>query len=246
MFTVWNVPERRTTLDIDFLARYDNQVASIEKVVKDVCDEKVFPDGLAFDPDTVTGQKIKEDADYEGVRVRFRGFLERSRIPMQIDFGFGDVVSPKPKGIDYPALLDFPKPRLKGYPVETVVAEKFEAMVKLGFLNSRMKDFYDLWLIIRQFDFKGSDLAEAIQKTFQHRKTLLPGKPPLFAEEIYDERSDRQMLWKAFLTKNQIKHAPQQLGEIAKIIENFLAEPLQTIGKKQSFRDVASKEDRDE
>ena len=130
--------------------------------------KKIFvtPDGLMFDPKTVKGQKIKEGAEYEGVRVKFRGFLERIRISMQIDVAFGDVIYPKPKIINYPVILDFPKPLLRGYPVESVVSEKFEAMVKLGLLNSRMKDFYDIWLMLRQFDFDGSKLTEALKRTF--------------------------------------------------------------------------------
>lgn len=235
MFTVWQVPERRTTLDIDFLAQYDNQAAKIEEVIKEICQVKVVPDGLLFDPATVAGQKIKEDADYEGVRVRFRGFLERARIPMQIDIGFGDIVYPRPKVIDYPTILDFPKPHLKGYPPESVVSEKFEAMVKLGLLNSRMKDFYDLWLMTRQFDFDRANLGEALKRTFAHRKTELPEKPPLFAEEIYDETSDRQTLWKAFLQKGQIQNTPQKLKEIARTIEDFLSHPIEAIHKKSEF-----------
>lgn len=235
MFTVWDIPERRTTLDIDFLARHDNQIASIEKVIREVCEIQVPPDGLVFDSKTVSGQKIKEDADYEGVRIKFLGFLERSRIPMQIDMGFGDVIYPKARTIDYPAILDFPKPHLKGYPVESVVSEKFEAMVKLGLLNSRMKDFYDLWLLIRRFDFNGENLAEALKKTFTHRKTPLLQEGPLFAEEIYDENSDRQTLWKAFLNKGQTKHAPEELGATAKIIEKFLVKPLEAIALDKKF-----------
>lgn len=235
MFTVWQVPQRRTTLDIDFSARYDNQIATIEKVIKDVCKVLVTPDGLVFDSQTVKGQKIKEDADYEGVRVKFRGFLERSRIPMQIDVGFGDIIYPKPKVIDYPVILDFPKPHLKGYPAESVVSEKFEAMVKLGLLNSRMKDFYDIWLMMRQFDFDGLKLAEALKRTFEHRKTSLPEHKPLFAEEIYDEKSDRQTLWKTFLRKGDIKHAPEKLSTTAREIENFLVKPLDAIRKSQEF-----------
>jgi len=138
MFTVWNVLERRSTLDIDLLARVDNQITSIEKMIKDICKMEVVPDGLVFDPETVKGQRIKEDADYEGIRVKLLGLLNRSRIHMQIDIGFGDITYPKPKLIEYPVILDFPKPHLKGYPVESVVSEKFEAMVKLGLLNSRM------------------------------------------------------------------------------------------------------------
>ncbi len=235
MFTVWQVPQRRTTLDIDFSAHYDNQIATIEKVIRDVCKVSVTPDGLVFDSQTVKGQKIKEDADYEGVRVKFRGFLERSRIPMQIDVAFGDVIYPKPKTINYPVILDFPKPHLKGYPLESVVSEKFEAMVKLGLLNSRMKDFCDIWLMMHQFSFDGLKLVKALKGTFGHRKTSLPEHKPLFAEEIYDEKSDRQALWKAFLKKGDIKYIPEKLSTTATEIEQFLIKPLDTIHKSQKF-----------
>lgn len=235
MFIVWDVPERRTTLDIDFLANYDNQITEIEKVMKDVCRISVQVDGLIFDAETVKGQKIKEDADYEGVRVRFLGFLDRSRISMQIDVGFGDVLYPKPKEIDYPVILDLPKPHLKGYASETVVSEKFEAVVQLGVLNSRMKDFYDIWLMMRQFDFDGSQLAEALKRTFAHRKTLFPQGKQLFVEEIYDEKSNHQTLWKTFLSKGNIKHAPDKLSTLARGIEAFLVKPIDAINKGQDF-----------
>ena len=235
LFTAWQIPERRTTLDIDFLARYDNQAASIEAVVKDVCEVSVDPDGLIFDVKTIQGRKIKEDADYEGVRVRFIGFLERARLPMQIDVSFGDIVFPKTRVIDYPVILDLPKPHLKCYPVESVISEKFEAMVKLGLLNSRMKDFFDIWLTMHQFDFNGANLAGALKKTFNHRKTDLPKERPLLAEEIYDEKSDRQTLWKAFLRKGDIKNTPEKLAAIAKEIEEFLIKPLDAISKGLEF-----------
>ncbi len=235
LFTAWKVPERRTTLDIDLLARHSNQIAEIERVVREVCAVKAIPDGLRFDPASVAGARIKEDADYEGVRVRFVGFLGKSRIPMQIDFGFGDVIFPTPRKIDYPVILDFPAPKLKGYAPETVVSEKFEAMVQLGSLNSRMKDFYDLWLLIHQFDFKGEELVGAIKKTFHHRKTPLPQTKSFFADEIYDEKSDRQTLWKAFLTKGRIKHAPEKLNTVAKGIEKFLKDPVGAIIRDQKF-----------
>ena len=235
MFTVWQVLQRRTTLDIDFSSTYDNQIATIEKVIRDVSKVSVAPDGLVFDSQTIKGQKIKEDADYGGVRIKFRGFLERARIPMQIDVGFGDVIYPKPKTINYPVILDFPKPHLKGYPAESVISEKFEAMVKLGLLNSRMKDFYDIWLMMRQFDFNGSKLAEALKRTFEHRKTSFPQDRSLFADEIYDEKSDRQTLWKAFLKKGDIKHAPEKLQATAREIEEFLIKPLDAINKVQGF-----------
>jgi len=235
LFAVWQMPERRTTLDIDFLGRFDNQVVAIEAVMRDVCDVAIDPDGLKFDSTTVQGLKIKEDADYEGVRIKFTGFLERARIPMQIDVGFGDIVHPKIRVIDYPVILDFPKPHLNGYPQESVISEKFEAMIKLGLLNSRMKDFYDIWLMMRQFEFKGANLIEAIKKTFKHRKTDIPQNKPLFADEIYDEKSDRQTLWNAFLKRGDIQHAPDTLSVTAKEIETFLVEPIVAINKKVEF-----------
>lgn len=235
LFAVWQIPDRRTTLDIDFLARFDNEVTAIEKVMKEVCDTNVDPDGLNFDSQTVKGMKIKEDADYEGVRVKFTGFLNRAKIPMQIDVGFGDIVYPKTKVIYYPVILDFPKPHLNGYPQESVISEKFEAMIKLGLLNSRMKDFYDIWLMARQFEFNGANIASAIKKTFNNRKTDIPNKKPLFANEIYDEKSDRQTLWNAFLKKGDIQHAPETLSVTAKEIESFLIEPILALNKNVKF-----------
>jgi predicted nucleotidyltransferase component of viral defense system len=235
MFTVWQLPERRTTLDIDFAAYYDNRIEAVEKMIKDICRISMSQDGLIFDPQTVKGSRIKEEADYEGVRIKFTGFLERSRIPMQIDVAFGDIIYPKSRVIDYPVILDFPKPHLKGYPIESVISEKFETMIKLGLLNSRMKDFYDIWLMMRRFDFDGLKLSEALKRTFTHRKTILPKDRPLFSEEIYDDKSDRQMLWKAFLRKGNIKHAPEKLSITAREIEDFLVKPLDAIKKKQKF-----------
>ncbi|MDP3980561.1 MAG: nucleotidyl transferase AbiEii/AbiGii toxin family protein [Chlamydiota bacterium] len=235
MFMVWHMPERRTTLDIDLLALCDNKIGGIEKMIKDICKAGVISDGLIFDDKTLKSQRIKEDADYEGIRVKFVGFLERSRIPMQIDIAFGDNIYPNPKTIEYPVILDYPKPKLKGYPAESIISEKFEAMIKLGLLNSRMKDFYDIWLMMRQFDFNGSRLVEALKRTFEKRKTVLSQSKPLFAEEIYDEKSDRQTLWKAFLKKADVGHAPEKLSSIAKAIEKFLFNPLVAISKGEKF-----------
>lgn len=235
MFTVWDVPQRRTTVDIDFLARFDNQIEKIEQVIKDVCVVKTPTDGLIFDTMTVKGQRIKEDADYEGVRVNFLGFLEKSKIPMQIDIAFGDVIIPKPSEVDYPTLLDFPSPHLKGYTFESVVAEKFEAMIKLGTLNSRMKDFYDVWLMTRQFNFEGKNLVAAIKATFENRETPLPSGKPLFAAGIYADESVQATMWKAFLKKNPIKSAPDSFKAVVSAVEEFLSKPVTAIAAGQEF-----------
>jgi len=238
LFTAWNIPERRTTLDIDFLARFDNEVTAVETVIKDICHVEVNSDGLIFDSKTVEGRKIKEDADYGGVRIKFIGFLDRTRIHMQIDIGFGDIVYPKTKIIDYPVILDLPKPNLNGYPQESVISEKFEAMIKLGVLNSRMKDFYDIWLLKRQFEFQGMHLVEAIKKTFSHRKTDIPQNKPLFADEIYNEKSDKQLLWSTLVKKGDIQHAPKTLSATANEIENFLIDPVLAINDKVKFEKI--------
>ena len=172
LFRVWDVPDSRATRDIDFLAFLDNSPENLVAVFRDVCTIE-GDDGLAFDADSVDAKTIKEDADYEGVRVRFRGLLGKARITMQIDIGFGDKVHPGVVRADYPVILDLPAPALRMYPPETVVAEKVEAMVHLGSLNSRMKDFYDVWRLARQFEFDDSVLSEAIKQTFDNRGTEL-------------------------------------------------------------------------
>ena len=113
---------------------------------------------MSFDADTVHAVRITEDAKYEGIRVRVRGILGKARVSVQIDIGFGDVIVPKADLVSYPAILYFPAPELKGYTMESTISEKFQAMVKLGVLNSRMKDFYDIWFLSRRFDFKGEIL----------------------------------------------------------------------------------------
>lgn len=149
---------------------------------------------------------------------------------MQIDIGFGDVVTPKPSEIKYPTILDFPAPHLQGYNFETVIAEKFEAMIKLGSLNSRMKDFYDIWLTTRQFEFDIKKLAAAIKATFRHRKTELPSGKPIFPAEIHDEKSAQATMWKAFLKKGELKNTPATLNAVATAIEEFLSKPITIAG----------------
>ncbi|HDQ26388.1 MAG TPA: nucleotidyl transferase AbiEii/AbiGii toxin family protein [bacterium] len=221
-FLVRDIPDRRTTLDADFQADYDNSTVKIAGMVKEICSIQAEDDGIKFDSRTINAVKIKEATEYSGVRVKLIAYMERTRIPVQIDFAFGDVIYPEAKEVKYPVLLDFTAPKLKGYPPETVMSEKFEAMVKLGDLNSRMKDFYDVWLIIRKIKPDKSEVAKAVKKTFEHRKTALPSTGKLFSGDIYDENSDRQKLWQAFLNKNGIKNAPLKLSAVAGEIEKFL------------------------
>ena len=187
MLHVWEAPLARATRDLDFLGRTTNSLENLESNVRDACTLDVEPDGMAFDPEGVTAGRIKEDAEYTGVRVRFEGLLGKARVPMQIDVGFGDVITPSAETITYPTLLDFPAAELSGYPRETVVAEKFHAMVYSGTANSRMKDFYDVWLLATNFAFTGSLLAAAITATFAHRKTAVDAATIAFTTDFTDQ-----------------------------------------------------------
>ena len=222
MFTAWGAPASRPTKDIDLLARADNAVAAVTAVMAEVCGEAVDADGLVFDLGSVAGQAIKEDADYSGVRVTFLVTLQTARVSMQIDVGFGDVVTPAATMTDYPVLLDFAAPRLLGYPRETVVAEKFEAMTKLGLLNSRMKDFYDLWLLARQFDFDGPTLTTAIRRTFENRKTNVASLPTALTPAFGGDAT-KQAQWQGFLRKSKLGDAPTALQAVVDALVPFLS-----------------------
>ena len=169
MLAAWYGLASRPTMDIDLLGKIDNSLEVITTAIKDACLVDVEADGISFNDETVEAVRITEDAEYEGVRARVHGSLGTARISIQIDIGFGDVVVPNPSTVSYPVILDLPAPELKGYTMESTIAEKFQAMVKLGVLSSRMKDFCDIWVLSRTFDFKGEILAEAIVKTFENR-----------------------------------------------------------------------------
>jgi hypothetical protein len=220
MLRVWRSPEFRPTMDIDMLGRIGNEEGGIVARMREVMAEDVEPDGLIFDPNSIQSERITENADYEGVRVRFRGMLDSARITMQVDIGFGDIIYPGPEELDLPTMLNSPAPRLLCYSRESAIAEKFDIMVKLGVLNSRMKDFYDIWLLSRQFDFDGMKLAEAIRQTFQRRGTLIPARIEAFEQTFIDAR---QVQWSAFCERLQQDHVPESFKDVVTAVENFIA-----------------------
>lgn len=224
MFIVWNAPYSRSTRDIDFLGYIKNDIETFTTIVKEICLLDVEPDGITFNVNSVTGERIKEDAEYEGIRVNFTGYLGNAKIPMQLDIGFGDIVTIEAPDIIYPSLLDFPSPILRGYPRETVIAEKFQAMADLGENNSRIKDFYDIWLLANQFEFEIKTLANAIQSTFTNRKTPLTMDTELFTEE-FALNSILQTRWQAFLNKSKLNNAPSEFKIVMTTIKTFL-EPV--------------------
>ena len=219
MLRAWRSPELRPTMDIDMLGRTSNEVASIVTQIRDILAVSVDPDGMVFNPDTIQAESITEDADYEGIRIRFRSALDSARVTLQIDIGFGDVVFPEPEKADLPAMLDFPAPRLLCYSRESAIAEKFEAMVKLGELNTRMKDFYDIWLLSRQFDFEGATLAESVRLTFARRGTAMPEDIVALTNEFADAK---QVQWSAFCKRLQGSHVPASFAEVVTAVKLFL------------------------
>lgn len=232
LFRVWMIPDSRATRDMDFLAYVDNSIDELHKIVRDVIVTEVPDDGLLFDPGSVEAQRIKEDADYEGVRVRFNGLLGKARIRMQIDVGFGDVVHPAAVEGQFPVLLDHPIPTLRLYPPETVTAEKVEAMIHLGALNSRMKDFYDVWCLSKLNSFDGSTLLKAIRKTLENRKTVAIPFAELSGELA--ESNEKQPQWAAFVKKSMVD-APGDFADVLEEIGDMLSLVLDAISSEADF-----------
>lgn len=221
MLRVWGTPTARPTMDIDLLGRLANQIEHIVEVIQSICRQEVEEDGMTFDAGSVEAHRIAEDAEYEGVRATFSAHLGNARLPMQIDIGFGDVVVPGPMPLVYPTLLDLPAPNLNGYPRETAIAEKFQAMARLGLINSRMKDYFDIYTLSRQFDFDGPPLAEAIRRTFAHRDTDILDSPVALSEQFASD-SNKGKQWVAFARKLRTDSVPQDLRVIVTQISAFL------------------------
>ncbi len=237
MLVAWKTPDFRPTKDIDFLARMPNDVESVVSVFRDACGQPVEEDGLNFDATSIKGKVIKEDAEYEGVRVTFLGLLQKSRISMQIDVGFGDVIVPEAALHEYPTILNFEAPRLLSYSRETAIAEKFQAMVKLEELNSRMKDFFDIWLLSRQFDFDGAMLSEAVRQTFANRDTRVTSSPVAWTS-AFTEDPAKQTQWAGFLRKSRLEGSPATLAEVVKAIADFLRPVAAAVESGTAFRNL--------
>ncbi len=222
LFAVWG-PEyqRRTTLDVDLLGFTENSLGNLEQIARMVCETEVPDDGITFDLESIKAQRIKEDADYEGVRIRAFALLEKSRIPLQIDIGFGDALVPDAVPSTLPSMLGFPAPTLRCYQSLTMIAEKFEAMIKMGSLNSRMKDFYDLWNITRHETLAGAELQQACAATFENRKTAFSLEDDFFSAD-FATSAMKQTQWAAFLRKQGIEDgAPSRFEEVATALHVF-------------------------
>ena len=234
MLVAWRAPILRATRDIDLLARTSNDLDGIKHIISEICQADLPDDGVWFDPDSVTTTRIAEDADYEGVRATFAGRLATTRLSMQIDIGFSDVVTPGTVEISYPTILDYPAPVLRAYNRETVIAEKFDAMVSLGRLNSRMKDFFDVWLLASTSDFSGADLSAAILATFRRRGTELTAVPQAFEDDFLFDPS-KQSQWTGFLKRMRPSEAPSTFSDAVTSIRVFLQPVHEALCSGDSF-----------
>jgi predicted nucleotidyltransferase component of viral defense system len=236
LFLAWGTSIYRPTRDIDFLGFTANELDSLMRIIQVICEQQVEPDGLIFDAQSANSARIREDADYEGVRVNLTGYLGKAKIPLQIDIGFGDIVYPAPVTLQYPTLLRLSAPRLRGYPPETVLAEKLQALVFLGNVNSRMKDFYDLWVLAKQFDFDGRELQEAILHTFQQRNTALPEEIPVGLSDSFT--AENQAQWQAFIKRTRIAETPFSFSDIIRVLKGLTIPLLQISASGNTFTGV--------
>ncbi len=235
LFELWTHHPYRPTRDLDLEGQGENSITRIKQVFAEIIGIPVEDDGLIFDPKSLRVARIKEEQEYEGLRINFIARLERAKIHIQVDVGFGDIIVPAPEEIEYPRMLDFPSARLMAYPKETVVAEKLEALVKLGMVNTRMKDFYDLWKLSRDFDFDGELLCKAIKATFERRRTKIPSDIPVALTEEFSRDAQKARQWQAFVRKSNLDHDGVSLHAVAADITEFLIPTLQAIGSSQRF-----------
>ena len=233
LFDLWFEIPHRPTRDADLLGFGSAEIPHVEAAFRDICAVEL-DDGIRFQPDSVHAEEIRKEANYSGVRVTLIGLLDGARCPVQVDVGFGDVVTPGPEAVDYPVLLpDMPVPRLRAYPRYTVIAEKLEALVLLGIANSRMKDYFDLWILSRYTDFDGDLLCKAIHATFERRRTPLPEGVPVGLSDEFAEDRQKQTQWQAFLRKNALVELA--LSEVVAGLRAFLSPPLDALRHAAAF-----------
>lgn len=215
----WFDDPHRGTRDLDLLGFGDPSpelmLATFREILAQAAD-----DGVEFDVDALCVDRIREELEYGGLRLRTIASISGARISLTIDVGFGDALEPGAEILDYPSMLDFPTPRLKAYARETVIAEKFQAMVALGRANSRMKDFYDIWILSRSFSFDDDRLARAIAATFMRRETQIPESLPDALTPAFAADEQKQRQWRAFV--EDVAHNPGDLTDVVGDIAAFL------------------------
>ena len=225
LLLVWLGETLRPTRDADLLGYGELSDDALTSIFRDVCIVDVEPDGITFLEHTVETHAIREQDAYGGRRITLQARLGAARIGVQIDIGIGDAVVPGPQWLEYPGLLDLPRPRLRGYPREVVVAEKLHAIITLGMRNSRMKDYFDVHALRREGRMGFGQLASAIAATFERRRTGIPSATPSGLSDAFSESTANQARWRASLDRNRLQ-APS-LHDVVREVRNGLAQPLE-------------------
>jgi predicted nucleotidyltransferase component of viral defense system len=235
LLRLWAEHPYRATLDLDLLRRGGTDRKLIMADLRAICATAVKPDGVEFDARDLRLEPIREDQEYAGMRAGFTGKLGNVRMRLQVDIGIGDAVWPAPRKQAYPAMLEFPAPRIRIYSRAAVVAEKFEAMVVLGARNSRVKDFFDIHYLATNFPFDGAELAEAIRRTFARRKTPPPEEIPVGLTQEYWRQAGRDAQLRAFIRRARINAAAQEVSGIAPMLRKFLLPPWEALRNSEPF-----------
>jgi hypothetical protein len=215
---IWNPRTYRATLDIDLLARVKNSADHLVQIIREVCALEVDSDGVEFDIINLRLIETQLNAQYKGYSAKFFASLSSARVPLQIDIGFSDKIFPQPIEVKYPSLLEFPPPKLMGYTPETSIAEKLHAIIKLGLANTRMKDFYDIWIIINQFQIDPIEFESVLKGVFRNRKTIIQGMPKAFSEKYYANPRTIER-WNAFI--KGINQKPIDLDMVISDLKQF-------------------------
>jgi len=221
LFTLWTGETHRPTKDLDLLGWGSSAISEVEDAIRQIC-KMPEDDGITFDAVLVEGSKIKEDDEYDGVRVKFRAELAGARIPMQIDIGFGDAIHPEPELASFPVLLPMKAPLIRAYPREATIAEKFHAMVVLDIRNSRMKDFYDIWFMASTWSFDMASLRDAIVACFQRRGTAIPVAIPFALTNDFLNDPQKKQQWNAFVSRLGSGTQPPSLEDVGAVVKSLL------------------------
>ncbi len=238
LFVLWTSDLPRTTMDLDLLGIGNPTEARLRRVFSKIGRMKVEPDGLTFVADTMVVEPIRDETEYHGFRTKFMARLGNIRIPLQVDIGIGDSVWPEPEYVFYPTLLDMPAPRILAYRKETTITEKLDAMLELGMLNSRMKDFYDIAVLGDLFSFNGAELQRAVRVSLKRGVfTSLSELPVAFTDEFAQDK-DKNIQWGAFLRRIGKSSATLPLQQVVIRIRNFLLPVLQALNARTEFNEV--------
>jgi Nucleotidyl transferase AbiEii toxin, Type IV TA system len=235
MLVVWLGEMTRPTRDTDLLGFGDLSDESLRGIFTDVCTLSAEGDGLTFDPASIEIAAIRREDPYGGKRATFDARLGAARLRLQVDIGIGDSVFPEPQWLDYPSLLDLPRPHLRGYCAETAISEKVHAMVTLGSKNSRMRDFFDVHALAARTTFDRARLTRAVRSTFERRQTAIPDELPLALTPAFAEIEGKSAQWVAFLKRSRLVASENELEPIIRKLTGFLGPVLEAARTGQSL-----------